>query len=151
MKRLPAQKCHTIERRQRKKRTVIGKSHMNIAEPRHNAIFLDPADALRMIQIRIIMHISSRRTICPNENERCHNQAMRPAALFDASSKHLPCRFSPHDCRRCAKNSQYSVRKHSDSAKQAENLRIYSRTDQAVKQYFNAVIHFPSEPPSDES
>ena len=75
VKRSAPQKSHAVERRQSKRSTVIGQPAMQISQPLHNAILLNPTNALGMVKSRIIVNHPSGGSISKEEKHANHQKS----------------------------------------------------------------------------
>ena len=72
---------HGKQGAERKSSAVIGEPAVQISQPGNHAVFLDPADRLRMVQIRVHMHEAPGCAVCQKERQRGQDQKLRPGQL----------------------------------------------------------------------
>ena len=151
MKRTAGQELHAVGRRQRKKRTVISKPHMDIAQSLHGPVLLNPPDGLRMIQVGIIVHIPSGGTKAPCRDTQRHDKLPRRTLVSPRPRQQPgdlpPSRHGDHK----ARGRKHKVRGCANPAKQTKNLRVYCNCHHSGRHDTADICHAVSHCPADES
>ena len=98
---------------------------MDIAKSLHDTILLYPPNALCMIKIRVIVHISSGRAKTPYSNADCHDKLPHGAFIPPWQTYHI-CNLAPwHQCSHQTGKNQQQICHSADFIKQTEHLRIH--------------------------
>ena len=125
------QPFHGKQRAEREGRAVIGKPAVQISKAGHHAVFLDPADRLRVVQPGVHMHEAAGGAVCKEQNQKKQEKQFYPADSFCLNPPESHKSFSQKQRSRHTEQDEQQIRPGSHSAEQAENLGIHRERRQA--------------------